>query len=602
MIRSGFASNSQGPTFFLPPGKVRNEVLTDKFLIDNGAVYGSTVVMTPNGYLTDEAWLVIVPLLIKGLRQVVTDYAASIGINEDDANELIIGLTFDGFKTHVKNLVQLINMSNSNILAVVEGRDSSEINQPFDRFVAKAGKRRASITLDAIRRSHITPVIDHWTLVLVGLQMLRDATTSDVWMNSFLATNMHPHYRLSLDDWLQKIHPFVEAADKFETEVVDMVALLPAEWRKQPLTRRQQWINIIDEDGASWDVDLIAKLRGAGMNLSILINMFKIYNAEKRILEQLSSNHASTPKKSLNTERKENMKDKGKMFYHLFNPKVEGMSPLDKFKHAVTVRNHIYGPKKATVVSPFLDVEVTPDNEKFLRLTNEDVNMHNVLQQSTCKKGKRRRVAKRCLNALGGVSGFCGFMNGPEQLREMKLNLKFAESVEEVKNAENELKLLKAEKKRQHYYAMARKKCKLKPTEKFVKSHASKLTIEQIKAVAFLDCGGIKMAGKLSNMREKLSFILPDDLGVPDYETQDAHVYESGCDSGNDTGYTTESDIIKFDDLFIGDKVEVYWPAEHSWFEGEIKDVDLVDKQFEVAYKDNTKFWHEYQDFPVRSI
>jgi hypothetical protein len=142
----------------------------------------------------------------------------------------------------------------------VEGRDSSEINQPFDRFVAKAGKRRASIALDQLRRSHVTPIIDQWLLVLVGLGMLRDCASSQVWQNSFLAVNMHPWYRISLDDWLEKISTFVEAADKFETEVIDVQMLLPSAWRRETLASRQKWLRIIDEDAASWDVDLIAKL------------------------------------------------------------------------------------------------------------------------------------------------------------------------------------------------------------------------------------------------------------------------------------------------------------------------------------------------------
>ena len=95
-------------------------------------------------------------------------------------------------QTQALTLTQTHAHTGANILAVVEGRDSSEINQAFDRFVAKAGKRRATLTLDTIRRSHITPVIDSWMLVLVGLQILRDCNSSDVWENSFLAVNMHP--------------------------------------------------------------------------------------------------------------------------------------------------------------------------------------------------------------------------------------------------------------------------------------------------------------------------------------------------------------------------------------------------------------------------
>ena len=85
--------------------------------------------MTPSGFLTDEAWSEIVPLLVKGIRHVVAEAAASHGIAKDKTDQLLVGLCFDGFKTHVKNLSELVNLREANILAVVENRDSSEINQ-----------------------------------------------------------------------------------------------------------------------------------------------------------------------------------------------------------------------------------------------------------------------------------------------------------------------------------------------------------------------------------------------------------------------------------------------------------------------------------------
>ena len=85
--------------------------------------------MTENGFLTDEAWKILVPLLIKGLRHQVREAARKLGIDSATADQLTIGLTFDGFKSHVKNFNQLIQFARNNILAAVEGRDSSEMNQ-----------------------------------------------------------------------------------------------------------------------------------------------------------------------------------------------------------------------------------------------------------------------------------------------------------------------------------------------------------------------------------------------------------------------------------------------------------------------------------------
>lgn len=403
MIRSGFPSNASGPTFFLPAGKRRNDVYTDAFLERHGAVKYSTIVMTETGFLTDKAWKIIVPNLIKGMRKVMSDHAATLGIDLVTADKLLMGLTFDGFKIHLKNLKQLIDMHNKNILALVEGRDSSEINQAFDKWVAKAGKKRANVTLNHIRRSHITPVIDSWMLVLVGLAMLRDCTASNVWENSFVAVNMHPWYRIGVEDWIQKISPFVQAADKFEAEVIDEVELLPTKWRKTPLALRQKWLAIIDKDG-SWDVDMIAKLREAGMTLGMCSNMFKIYRTEKRIqLKRLAK--SSTPKPATTTPKTKPTADKGSMIYHLFNPNIPGMTPAQKFEHAIEVRNRTYGPIRGTTVSSHLDVEVSEDNKRFLKLKPEDVNMHRVLQviNNVCIVVVLIFVLLKCTFSLTGV-------------------------------------------------------------------------------------------------------------------------------------------------------------------------------------------------------
>ena len=118
----------------MPPGKFRKEAYTDEFLVSNGAAPFSTIIMTPTGYLIDDAWVEIVPRLTKGLRAVVEKKGAELGIDAATCGQLLIGLLFDGCVVHVKNLEQLINMADENILACNEGRDSSEINQAFDRF------------------------------------------------------------------------------------------------------------------------------------------------------------------------------------------------------------------------------------------------------------------------------------------------------------------------------------------------------------------------------------------------------------------------------------------------------------------------------------
>ena len=275
------------------------------------------------------------------------------------------------------------------------------------------------------------------------------------------------------------------------------------------------------------------------------------------------------------------------MIYHLFNAKVPGMSNIDRFRHAVTVRNRTLGPGAATTPSPHLDLEISDDNRTMLTLSPDDINMNLVLQQSSCKHGRRRKVAKRALNALGGVSGLCGFLNDTEQVREITANLKFVQSLEEVRAAEKNLKARKAKEARKKFYDQACAKCGVQQNGLFYKHHVKKLTCAQMKAVCFVQCGGLIINGKAPELKMKLTKLLDYDVpGVPDYETQDDY-----CDPDVDAvgdedsdGSTSISIDLPIENMNVDDCVDVWWKGDKCWYSGRITDVDLESRTFEVFY------------------
>ena len=59
MFRSGVTSGDNGPTAFLMKGKRKKAAFTDEFLVENGCAPGSTVVMTENAFMTNDAWIEI---------------------------------------------------------------------------------------------------------------------------------------------------------------------------------------------------------------------------------------------------------------------------------------------------------------------------------------------------------------------------------------------------------------------------------------------------------------------------------------------------------------------------------------------------------------
>ena len=95
---------------------------------------------------------------------------------------------------------------------------------------------------------------------------------------------------------------------------------------------------------------------------------------------------------------------KSSLIYHMFKPNLTHMTPEQKFRHMVTVRDRTLG-EEGVKPSAYLDLEISEDNKRFLRVTPENVNMFRVLQESTCRHGSRRQVAARTLNALGHRSG-----------------------------------------------------------------------------------------------------------------------------------------------------------------------------------------------------
>ena len=321
------------------------------------------------------------------------------------------------------------------------------------------------------------------------------------------------------------------------------------------------------------------------------------------------------------------------MIYHLYNPgKDIDMSPMQRFEHAITVRNRTLGPKAGTTVSPYLDVEVSKDNEKFLALKPEDLNMHRVLQESMCKHGFRRKVAKRTLNALGGASGFCGILNDGVELEKLKANLRFASSLEAVKSEEKKRKQAAAEEKTkakqkaqaartkraqkkrlkmEELVQQARDKVNISNTDPFTSRHVSKLPSNMLCAIAFLQFD-VKLTGKVVDKRNQLKVLLtsqePTTTTPPPQEPTTTALTTTSPPPDTDEDTSTESEDgpnpdLTLDELNMGDVVEVYWEGMGEWYEGEVTDVDVDDMTVEILYKsDNKQLYHSLDNYRMRML
>jgi hypothetical protein len=66
MYRTGVAAEHNGPTVFLLKGKKRKPEFNETFLKQDGCALGSTICMTENAYMTEEAWEEMTLCIVKG--------------------------------------------------------------------------------------------------------------------------------------------------------------------------------------------------------------------------------------------------------------------------------------------------------------------------------------------------------------------------------------------------------------------------------------------------------------------------------------------------------------------------------------------------------
>jgi hypothetical protein len=66
MYYTGVTAGHNGPTVFLLKGKKRKSGFNETFLRQEGCALGSTICMTKNTYMTEEAWEGMAPSIVKG--------------------------------------------------------------------------------------------------------------------------------------------------------------------------------------------------------------------------------------------------------------------------------------------------------------------------------------------------------------------------------------------------------------------------------------------------------------------------------------------------------------------------------------------------------
>ena len=144
MYRIGSVAGVTGPTGFLMAGTKKRHGYSNEFLVKHGAAPGSSTRMPPTGFMTEEAWEEMAPYQIGGIK--------TIPIIAANPSWICVEI-LDEFGAHFSSPDSMQKKLDAGIIAVKEEGDSSQVNQGYDKYVAKKDKKVMRETLGLLPRT-----------------------------------------------------------------------------------------------------------------------------------------------------------------------------------------------------------------------------------------------------------------------------------------------------------------------------------------------------------------------------------------------------------------------------------------------------------------
>ena len=249
MICTGTAAGGHGPVIFLCKGE--KELIPPSLRGDlsekHGLPVGSCVIATPDAFLTDDAWLELVSVLCKGIRQ--------MPVVKDNPDWDFV-LTLDGFVSHMAPAALEIFLK-CNIMSVLEDGDSSDTSQPHDQLKAKEDKQACRDLLD-MKQASSKQQLDQWDLITI-CAIAVSRSKADAWISSFKRVNLHPDHRLDFEQWLDRIGSKIVAGEKFFKRRHTLHDMLPQFWKQMSVEDRRLAVEQIDRHHANKSVETWSK-------------------------------------------------------------------------------------------------------------------------------------------------------------------------------------------------------------------------------------------------------------------------------------------------------------------------------------------------------
>ena len=245
IVRCAAAGGATGPTNFCLEGTKVKPGYTSDFLQRHGAAPGSSIVMTPTAFMTEQAWVEMAEVRAKGMR--------SMPVIKDHPEYWLVEV-LDGYAAHFSSPIALDIYYKHKILQVKEEGDTSQLCQLYDQDPAKKDKGALYSGNDMLRQaaSSTKGVIDQYGLVNVALMAVRQGNSNpQMWINAAKKVNLHPDFRRPFSTWLEEKRSFLEGGKGFKMESysTDVYPLLWPIWHAMVPAEKKHVMEIVERNG-----------------------------------------------------------------------------------------------------------------------------------------------------------------------------------------------------------------------------------------------------------------------------------------------------------------------------------------------------------------
>ena len=388
--------------------------------------------------MTNEAWLEASTNVSRGIR--------NMPVVKDHPEKFCL-LSMDGYKSHQNSPEALSHFVKAKIHVIKEESHTSHINQPYDKFVAKSDKKQWKKNLDIIRQNGT--VVDQLTMVAAVIGILNDSKSQ--WEQSFKAVNMHPDKRISFEEWMKKCDRNIAAGGmvkKSSTEENKKVlySALPELWRCMGKTLQSNLINVIkayERDFSIACAERLIEVSEGVLNLGTVRYVQTAYFAVQNYPWMIEYDELEEP---INIREISDKSYKGgesalNANAECYQLKPEGLKGKSLFEHMCNFRSRVHD--KPNIVSDYIDVEVSDDNQKVLAPSRDDLMFHSIMKE-TIGEGAKKKMIQRHLNVAGELTSHCALLSCPKYIMRLRQHEKLLMSLSSIQEARQSEKAAKA--------------------------------------------------------------------------------------------------------------------------------------------------------------